>query len=87
MTNKPAPGRAISIGSASDARRAAATVKAGLEQGARQLVAGAAAAGPLHIARLSLNLPAGAGEADIARALREALAREVRLGRAGSSGS
>ncbi|HWT13942.1 MAG TPA: hypothetical protein VN231_14405 [Allosphingosinicella sp.] len=63
-------------GTRSEAERVAATLGRGLESGA-QAIASSGGAGA-EIGRIRLRLPAGASEAEIARAFAEALAERGR---------
>ena len=67
--------RATTTGPGSNAEGAgvADRIARGLEQGARSMAAGPGATGTDGIPRLRLRLPAGAGEAEIARAFEQAL--------------
>jgi hypothetical protein len=60
------------VGSRAAGSRIAETVARGLEIGGRDL-ANPQGGASTHIPRLVLRLPAGAGEAEVARALREAV--------------
>jgi len=61
-------------GSRAQGDRVADTVSRGIEGGAKAFAAAAPDAGPAQIGRVRLRLPAGAGEAEIARAFADALA-------------
>jgi hypothetical protein len=61
-------------GSRSEGNRVAETLTRGIESGAQASAATLPGMFPAEIGRLRLRLPAGAGEAEIARAFAEALA-------------
>ena len=67
--------RATTTGPGSNAEAAgvADRIARGLEQGAQSMAAAPGATGTDRIPRLRLRLPAGAGEAEIARAFERAL--------------
>ena len=63
-------------GSTAEGGRVAETVAGGLERGAFEFAGSGAR--PQEVGRLTVRLPAGASQADVARALREALGGQKR---------
>jgi hypothetical protein len=61
-------------GSRADGNRVAETLTRGIDGGAKALAAISPEIGPAQIGRLKLRIPAGASEAEIARAFARALA-------------